>query len=347
MKRLLFAAILLVPFLATLAQSTSPGDAGTTPLTPEAKLQSARDLASHGRLDKAMALLDELAALTPELPGVERLRGLILYQRDQLPDAVAAFQKAVAQDPNDGEAGEMEGVSLFRLGRPADAIPLLEKSRSSVISANIDPQYVLALCYIDAYRYDDSRHAFAGQFGFAPDSAEAYLLAGRMLLRRDFADQAAASARRALELNPKIPLAHELLGEAALAKADLKLAITELQAEIALNPMDPAAYERLGDAFVRSGQYNDARIALNRAVLLEPNSTAPFILLGQTFLKLQQPIQALHYLTHAVSMDPNNYVTHNLLGQAYKATGQLAEANREFKLVVELQHKQVPAPAGK
>jgi Tfp pilus assembly protein PilF len=82
-------------------------------------------------------------------------------------------------------------------------------------------------------------------------------------------------------------------------------------------------------------------------VLLEPNSTGPYILLGETFLKLKQPIQALHYLDRAAKMDPSNYITHNLLGQAYKAIGQLAEANRQFKMVVDLQHQSEPKPAGK
>ena len=109
----------------------------------------------------------------------------------------------------------------------------------------------------------------------------------------------------------------------------------------------PAHTARLGDAYLRAGQYAQAQQALNRAVLLEPNSTGPYILLGQTFLKLNQPIQALHYLNRAEKMDPSNYITHNLLGQAYKATGQLADANREFRTVVELQHQNEPKPAGK
>jgi Tfp pilus assembly protein PilF len=46
-------------------------------------------------------------------------------------------------------------------------------------------------------------------------------------------------------------------------------------------------------------------------------------------------------------MDPANYITHNLLGQAYKATGQMAEANREFQQGVALQHSQSPQAAGK
>jgi predicted Zn-dependent protease len=133
----------------------------------------------------------------------------------------------------------------------------------------------------------------------------------------------------------------------ALARADATTAIREFEAERKINPLNPALYDRLGDAYLRNGQYNEAQQALNRAVLLEPQSTGPYILLGETFLKLKQPIQALHYLDRAAKMDTFNYITHNLLGQAYKATGQLDDANREFKRVVELQHRNDPKPAEK
>jgi Tfp pilus assembly protein PilF len=111
--------------------------------------------------------------------------------------------------------------------------------------------------------------------------------------------------------------------------------------------MNPDLYDRLGDAYVRKGQYTQAQEALNRAVLLEPSATGPYILLGETFLKLNEPIEALHYLDHAVRMDPTNYITHNLLAQAYKATGQVDAANREFQLVVDIQHRNDPKPEEK
>ncbi|MDE3163728.1 MAG: tetratricopeptide repeat protein, partial [Acidobacteriota bacterium] len=104
---------------------------------------------------------------------------------------------------------------------------------------------------------------------------------------------------------------------------------------------------RLGDAYLRTGQYEDARQTLNRAVLLMPYATEPYILLGETYLKLQDPIQALHYLDHAEHMDPSNYITHNLLGQAYKAVGNRVGANREFQMVVDLQHQNDAKPAVK
>ena len=159
-------------------------------------LKSPQNLAARGRLDKAMAQLDQLAAQNPEPAGVERLRGMILYQKEQFPQAIEAFTRAATQDPNDSQSIEMHGVSLFRMGRSNEALPLLEKAHTAVERANIDPQYVLGLCYADVKRYDDARHAFAAQYGFDADSAEAYLLAGRLFLRREFVAEAAIETRR-------------------------------------------------------------------------------------------------------------------------------------------------------
>jgi tetratricopeptide (TPR) repeat protein len=307
----------------------------------------AQALAAKGRLDAALAQLDQLSAQNPEPAGVERLRGVILYQQQRLPEAVEAFTKAGAQDPIDRESIEMNGVSLYRLGRPVEALPFLEKAHVAVDRTNVDPQYVLGLCYTNLARYDDARRTFAAQYGFDPDSAEAHLLAGRLFLRSQLTDQATAQARKALEINADLPLAHQLLGEVALAKGDPPGAIHEFEAEQKLNPLNGSLYDRLGDAYIRNEQYTEAQQALNRAVLLEPDSTAPYILLGQAFLKLSQPIQALHYLDHAVKMDPSNRLTHSLLGQAYRATGQTTESNREFEQAVKLQQTAALQPSGK
>lgn len=339
---------ILAAFLIEASFACAQPDSARGSASPSApSFEAARALAAKGRLDAALEQLDQLSTQKPELVGVERLRGMILYQQQRLPEAAEAFTRAGAQDPGDRESMEMNGVTLYRLGRPADALPLLEKAHVAVDRANVDPQYVLGLCYVSLARYDDARRAFAAQYGFAPDSAEAHLLAGRLFLRNQLTDQAAAQARKALEINAALPLAHQLLGEVALAKGDPPGAIQELESERRLNPLNGSLYDRLGDAYIRNGQYADAQHALDRAVLLEPDATAPYILLGQALLKQSQPIQALHYLDHAVKMDPSNYMTHNLLAQAYRANGQMDEANREFKQVVALQERGNSAPAGK
>ena len=100
------------------AQAPEPGIAVGDSTGQRWTFEDAQALAAKGRLDQAMNVLNQLAVQTPVPAGVERLRGIIFYQRDQLTQAADAFSKAITQDANDRESTEMEGVTLFRLGRP-------------------------------------------------------------------------------------------------------------------------------------------------------------------------------------------------------------------------------------
>jgi predicted Zn-dependent protease len=264
------------------------------------------------------------------------------YALNRLNDADTAFANALKRDPHDMEASQMRGLTLFRLGRPADAIPFLESAPGTDLQTKADPSYVLALCYIDTRRYDDARHAFAAQFGLPGDSASSYLLAARMLLRREYLPVAQRFAMRASELDPHLPLVHELLGEIALAQNHLEESAAQLEQERAANPLEPSSYERLGDVYSRAGRYPEARRTLQQAVLLAPNSTAPYILLGKVTLKEGDAVAAITYLQKAEHMDPANYMTHNLLAQAYRALGRTDDAARELQLTQKIQAAAAP-----
>jgi tetratricopeptide (TPR) repeat protein len=310
--------------------------------TPVAPLRQAEVLVEGGHFDQALAKLDTIAAERPEPAGVDFLRGMVFYQQGKMAEAAAAFAKAAIQDPKNLDATQMQGVSLFREGKPAEALPLLEEAHHSVPNANVDPNYVLGLCYIDTGRYDDARKAFAGQYGFAPDSAPAYLLAARMLLRRDYRPIAELSARKAIALNPNLPQAHFLLGELALAQGQAANAIAEFEKEGELNPLEGTVYERLGDAYIHADDFDRAQQALDRAVLLEPNVNIPFILLGKVLLKKNNSLMAKMYLERALEMDPRNYMAHYLLGQTYRSLGRSDDAEREFLAAEQVQAAKEP-----
>src|SRR5271170_6107805 len=286
---------------------------------------------SRGQLNEAEAQLNVLATKQPEPAGVERMRGMIDYQRNEFAAADTAFEKAIAQQSSDLQAIQMRGVTLYRMGQPAAAIPLLERANSTIATVNADGTYVLAVCYLDVHRYDDARHIFAKQYKLPPDSAAAYLFVGRMLLRRNEPTESEQMARKALEIEPGLPLAHLLLGQLALSRSRPADAIIEFEAERKIHPMDGEVYERLGDSYLRASRFEDAQQALNCALLLEPNSTGPYILLGQVLLKREDPLTALNYLVRAEHMDPSNHLTHLLLGQAYRALGHKEEATREYR----------------
>ncbi len=322
----------------------SAPQAGTSasPSPDPVDIAQLRRLIDSGRAEEALTELDRLPPAQAKGDAAQRLRGLALYGQGKLQMADAAFAAALATDASDTEAAQMRGLTLFRLGRPKDAIPLLEGAHTWSAGTKFDPSYVLALCYIDTRRYDDARRAFAAQYGLPPDSAAAYLLAARMLLRREYLPVALEFGNRAIALDPQLPLAHALLGEIALAGNHLDAAIAQFEQERARNPLDASVYDRLGDAYSRAGKYTEAQQSLQRAVLLEPNSTGPFILLGKVLLKRRDPVGALTYLGRAESMDPANYMTHSLLAQAYRSLGRTEEASRELATSERLQRASEP-----
>ncbi|HTV05828.1 MAG TPA: tetratricopeptide repeat protein [Acidobacteriaceae bacterium] len=355
-----FRAVLLLTFLVSTlwylrkaaAQTTgqpTPASASTTSTDSVAAANSgtngAPDIAQlrlmidRGQFAEALKQLDALAARTPVPAGVNRLRGLALYSENQFAQADAAFAEALTEDPHDVEAAQLRGLTLFRLGKPTEAIPLLESATGWAAHTRVDPSYVLALCYLEVKQYDNARRAFAHQYGFAPDSAPAYLLTARMLLRRDNLPEAKELAAKALEIDPRLPLAHELLGEIALAQQQLSVAIGEFEKERVVDPLDGSVYDRLGDAYIRAGQYNKAEQALQRALLLEPSATGPYILLGRALIGNQDPAGAVMYLQRAEKMDDKNPMTHWLLAQAYRSLGQLDAARRESEITQKLELK--------
>ncbi len=288
-------------------------------------LRQAQHSLETGHPDTALQMADAL----PAQPGRNRLRGEAMYALGRLREAEAVLATAATEDPKDLAAVQLRGLILFRLGRAAEAIPLLERAHTWTPETETDPAYVLALCYLDTRRFDEARHAFADQYGLAPDGAAAHLLAARMLLRRENVPAAQDEAKKAVELDRGLPLAHRLLGEIALAGDHLDEAATEFEQERQRNPLDGSTYDRLGDVYTRSGDYPKAQQMLERALLLEPTSTGPYILLGKVLLKRQDAASAAGYLERAEKMDPANYMTHSLLGQAYRSMGRVDEARKE------------------
>jgi predicted Zn-dependent protease len=320
-----------------------PGQTTTTKSVPAPgdSLRSIRQDINNGHVDQALQQSAQLRSAGQTTTGLYRMEGLALYAKGELISADKAFASALIEDPADLESAQMRGLTLFRLGRPAEAIPLL-KSSHGASPGKADPNYVLALCYMDTRQYDEARIALAAQYGFEPDSAPAYLVAARMLLRREYLPISQQFAERALALDPKLPLVHELLGEIALAGNHIETAIAELENERSHNPLEGLVYERLGDAYVRAVRYDDAQRILQQAILLEPNTTGPYILLGKALLKKSDSLGAATYLERAEQLDPANYMTHSLLSQAYRSMGRQEDAAREIETAQKLQATNEP-----
>jgi tetratricopeptide (TPR) repeat protein len=228
--------------------------------------------------------------------------------------------------------------------RPNEAIPYLEKVQAWFPRANVDASYILGICYIQTKNYPQARRAFARMFDVPEDSASSYLFTARMLFRQEFDPIAEEYAQKAVTLDPKLPLAHFLLGELYLFKSRVPEAVTEFQKELAINPAHAATYYKLADAYSRIQKYDDAERLLQRSIWLDSTSTGPYILMGKVLEKKGEFELAVRALQRAAAMDPNNPTTHHLLGQAYRDMGKKEEAETELKIAEQLQTKSDSRP---
>jgi tetratricopeptide (TPR) repeat protein len=313
-------------------------------VSPETALSDARRLSQEGKFDEALARLEALALKEPDLKGLAHELGVTYYKKSDYLKAVASFKKALEENPGDNEAIQLMGLSYYLAGRPAEAIAPLEKVQTWFPSANVDASYILGICYIQTKDYPSARKAFAKMFAVPVDSAASYLFTARMLLRQDFVPVAEEYAKKAVDLDPKLPLAHSLLGELYLYKSRLPEAVEQFQKELELNPGDAAIYYKLADAYSRLQKYEQAERLLQRSIWLDATSTGPYILMGKVLEKKGETALAVRALQRAIAMDPNNPMPHHLLGQAYRELGRADEAERELKLSEQLQIHQDAKP---
>jgi len=321
------------------SQTSSANDASRSPQSPPPgdEFEEARTLLQQGKFDDALSALHQLESTHPKMRGLSHELGAAYYKKGDYMNAIASLKKALGEHPGDAEAEQLLGLSYYLAGRPAEAVPELEKVQTWYANANVDAAYILGICYIQTKDYPNARKAFAKMFDVPADSAASYLFTARMLLRQDFGPVAEEYAHKAVAIDPKLPLAHELLGELYLYHSQIDEAIAEFRRELEINPGSAAAYYKLADAYSRVQKFDEAERLLQRSIWLDSTSTGPYILLGKVLEKKGETELAVRALQRALAMDPNNPIPHHLLGQAYRDLGKNEDAERELKVAGQLE----------
>jgi len=159
------------------------------------------------------------------------------YAEGNLEEALARFRERIAQSPSDAESLSNAGQVLVRLGRPAEAQPLLAKAVA------LDPDRW-------AYRFNLAR--VFGLLGDWVRAAQEYQEAARV-----FPDDYATLFN---------------LGQALHRAGQEEAAVAEYRRAVELNPGDATFHLALGISLEKLGRSADAVAAYRRFLEIDPSA---------------------------------------------------------------------------
>jgi DNA-binding winged helix-turn-helix (wHTH) protein/TolB-like protein/Flp pilus assembly protein TadD len=199
--------------------------------------------------------------------------------------AEAACRAAAAMAPTLREVDLALGELYRAKGRPADAIPRLERAAGDTA---LRPAAYAALARVYA--------------GLArPDLARAYF-------------------DRALRLQPNDAGLHRERGFAAYLGGDLDGAIAAFRTAAVLAPSDERLWSGLGGLYLAAGRRDEARQAFERSLALRPNYAALSNYGSLRYEDRDYPAAADLY-RRALAVDPRDYRLWGNLGDAQAAMG--------------------------
>ena len=214
----------------------------------------------------------------------------------------------------------------------ADAYDLYLRGKNA-LRGKLDPKnYQTAIDYFDQSLKKDPNFALA-YTGLADASLRMYSV------KRDasWTDKALTAARRAAELNDKLPEAHMTLGTVYRTTGQNNQAIAELRRGLELAPNSDEAYRRLGNAYATVGQKELAIEALEKAVELNPYYWMNPNSLGQAYLSFGDNQRALKAFQQVVQLEPENFSGYTNIGACYFNMGRYEDSIGAFQKSLQLQ----------
>ena len=211
-----------------------------------------------GRLEEAIALAKVNLKERPDMAGASLQLAYLERARGNLSSAVAAARRAVALKPLDAESVSLLGAYLTELGRPREAIALLEPYKK-VTAPDFDVLTALGLAYAATGQVPLARETFLKARETDPSNGTALVNLGTLELMAGNRDAARAALDHALELDDSLAKAHNTLGVMAAQDGHVAEAIARWRKAVELNPNDYQTLYNLGVTLEKQGDLMAAR----------------------------------------------------------------------------------------
>jgi tetratricopeptide (TPR) repeat protein len=241
---------------------------------------------------------------------------------------------------------------------------------------------LLVKLYAQQGKNKDALQRISGLSAAHPDTAGLHLLMAVCYFDLKNLDQAEASAKRAIAIDPKMSGAYAMLANVDFARGSVERAKGELRTAMEMNPRSISNYLALESAYKREGNWEEAKKLCERAHQMDSGSPqvamelaflylehggdvnmalslAPMVkkkipgfppasdLLGWAYYKLGSANSAIPQLEECVRKVPDQSVYQYHLGMAYMAAGRAKPAEQSLRRALQIDPTLAYAPSAK
>jgi tetratricopeptide (TPR) repeat protein len=285
--------------------------------------------AQLGRFEEAIAAYEEALKLAPGQPVVMLNLGLAYYKIGNLEKAKTTLGAVVRKEPENRQARTLLADCNLRLDDHRRTIELLEPVADQ-FPEDLAVAYILGNAYLRDGQLEKGQK-YIDRIMSKGDSAEAHLLLGMAYVVGLRTQSAMEEFRRALEMNPNLPLAHVNLGKELLRMGD-EGALPQFEAEMKINPNDFDANFYAGYLRRRLRDFDTASKYLTKALQLRPNDSGALLQIGLIHTQKDEWDQAQSILEGIIKREPGFAEAHTTLARVYFRKKMMAEGEREQKI---------------
>lgn len=214
-------------------------------------------------------------AADPKAAQMHYLQGQLLERKGSYPEALAAYEAALAEDPASGYISREAADLALEMGEPEKALRLARQA------VTLEPREAVSHALLGRVQWalgeaDEARKAFEAALRLDPKSAEAVYSLGSLMAVKE-PEKARAMLLRFLEQNPaQAPEAHFQLAKIEMELGHQKAAIKELKEAISLDPDNDslAARYALAQAYEAESSTEAALAEYQKIRRIEPTNVS-------------------------------------------------------------------------
>jgi tetratricopeptide (TPR) repeat protein len=294
----------------------------------------------------ADALRSLARRIDPSDPGAQNNLGVFYYERGMIPEAIAAFGRALELDPEMRVAQDNletlqreSGYYDTRIGELHEQLAREPGARATRLE--------LARAYLALGQHDQAALQYEDLLRTRPTDATALVQLGIVEQSRGRLEIATEWFRRACEVDPGSSVARLYLGRALYNRGLNDKALSVLTEASVLAPDHAEVHYVLGFVYGDLGHHEAARAATRKAIALNAalGTAQPNLLIGgKRGSAPRRP--AGSSAAGAAGAPPAALQAHLSLAVAFRKRGYLTEAFREYRLALEAGEDEVTALEG-